>query len=149
MILLETNWNLVIPVAILGVIVVFLIVRMYKMRHLFTASNGPETSEHTIELTDKDFNAVISKGVSLVDFWAPWCAPCKMQGPIVNEVANELAGKANICKLDVDQNKKIAAKYSIRSIPTIMIFKNGKMVKQFVGIKTKNVLIAEIESHLA
>ncbi len=148
MILLETNWNLVIPVAILAVIVLFLIFRMYKMRHLLTAANGPETSEHTIELSDKNFEAVISKGVSLVDFWAPWCAPCRIQGPIVNELANEIKGKANICKMDVDQNKKTAGKYGIRSIPTIMIYKNGKMVKQFVGVKTKGVLLKEIEAHL-
>jgi thioredoxin 1 len=148
MILLETNWNLVIPVAILAAIVLFLMIRMYKMRHLLGGASGPETSEHTIELNDRNFDAVISKGVSLVDFWAPWCAPCRIQGPIVNELANEMHEKANICKMDVDQSKKTAGKYGIRSIPTIMIFKNGKMVKQLVGVKAKPQLIKEIESFL-
>lgn len=148
MILLEANLNLILPVALLGVIVLFLIYRMYKMRHLMGGAAGPETSEHTIELTDKNFASITGKGVSLVDFWAPWCAPCRMQGPIVNDVANELAGKANICKMDVDQNKKTAAKYGIRSIPTIMIFKDGKMVKQLVGIKPKQTLLKEINALL-
>lgn len=148
MILLETNWNLVAPVAILAVIVIFLIIRMYKMRHLLGGASGPETSEHTIELTDKNFDAVISKGVSLVDFWAPWCAPCRIQGPIVNDLANEMVGKANICKMDVDQSKRTAGKYGIRSIPTIMIFKNGKMVKQLVGVKPKPTLIKELDAFL-
>lgn len=148
MIILETSWNFLIPVIILGLVVLFLVVRMYKMRHLLTGGAGPETSEHTIELNDKNFDAVTKKGISLVDFWAPWCAPCRIQGPIVNDLANEMHDKANICKMDVDQNQKTASKYGIRSIPTIMIFKNGKMVKQLVGVKTKNVLIKEIEAQL-
>lgn len=148
MIILETNWNLILPVAILAAIVIFLIIRMYKMRHLLTGNNGPETSEHTIELNDKNFDATIGKGVSLVDFWAPWCAPCRIQGPIINDLANEMVGKANICKMDVDQSKKTASKYGIRSIPTILVFKNGKMMKQLVGVKPKNTLIKEIEAFL-
>ncbi|NOR86163.1 MAG: thioredoxin [Bacteroidales bacterium] len=118
------------------------------MRHLLTGGSGPETSENTIELNDQNFDAVISKGVSLVDFWAPWCAPCRIQGPIVNELADEMVGKANICKMDVDQSKKTAGKYGIRSIPTIMIFKDGKMVKQLVGVKPKNTLMKELDAFL-
>ncbi|WP_253916310.1 thioredoxin [Lentimicrobium sp. S6] len=148
MIILETNWNLLTPVLLLAAIVLFLIVRMYKIRRVLIGGGGPETSENTIDLTDQTFEKVIGKGVSLVDFWAPWCAPCRMQGPIVNELADEIAGKANICKMDVDKNKKMAAKYGIRSIPTIMVFKNGVMVKQFVGIKPKATLLKEIEKHL-
>jgi thioredoxin 1 len=145
MILLQTNWNLLIPVLIIAAIVVFLIFRMYKMRHLLTAGLGPETSEYTKELTDQNFEAVIKKGVTLVDFWAPWCSPCRIQGPIVNDLANELKEKAQICKMDVDKNQKTAAKFGIRSIPTILIFKNGKMVKQLVGVKPKNILLRELE----
>lgn len=148
MILIEINWNLLLPILFLALIVAFLIVRIYRMRHLMTGGTGTEESEHTIELRDATFEKTISKGVSLVDFWAPWCAPCRIQGPIVNELANEMVDRAQICKMDVDQNKKMAGKYGIRSIPTIMIFKNGKMVKQYVGVKTKNVLKKELESHL-
>ena len=148
MILLETNWTLLLPVLLLAVVVIFLIFRMYKMRHLLGSGGGPESSEHTIELMDQNFNSITKKGVSLVDFWAPWCAPCRIQGPIVNDLANEMHEKANICKMDVDLNKKTAAKFGIRSIPTIMIFKDGKMMKQLVGVKPKNTLIKEIEGFL-
>lgn len=147
MILLEANLKLILPVALMGV-VVFLLYRMYKMRHLLTTNAGPETSEHTLILTDVNFDKTISNGVTLVDFWAPWCAPCRIQGPIINDLANDLQGKAQIGKLDVDQNKRVAAKLSIRSIPTILIFKNGEVVKQFVGVKPKSVLLKEIQNHL-
>lgn len=148
MILLETNLNFILPVALLGAVVLFFIYRMYKMRHLISGNAGPATSEHTLVLTDANFNKTISKGVTLVDFWAPWCAPCRIQGPIINDLANDMQGKAQIGKLDVDQSKRIAAKLSIRSIPTILVFKNGEIVKQFVGVKPKNILIKEIEKHL-
>lgn len=148
MILLETNWNLLLPVLFLALIVIFLIFRMYKMRHMITSGGGAESSEHVIELQDRNFEKTISTGVSLVDFWAPWCAPCRIQGPIVNDLANEMHTSANICKLDVDQNKKTAAKYAIRSIPSILIFKDGRMVKQLVGVKPKNTLIKEINAFL-
>ncbi|MDA3905786.1 MAG: thioredoxin [Bacteroidales bacterium] len=118
------------------------------MRHLLTSKVGPETSEHTLVLTDANFDKTISKGVTLVDFWAPWCAPCRIQGPIINDLANDMAGKAKIGKLDVDQNKRVAGKLGIRNIPTILVFKNGEIVKQFVGVKPKNTLIQEIEKHL-
>ncbi|RLD40426.1 MAG: thioredoxin [Bacteroidetes bacterium] len=101
-------------------------------------------SEKLIILTDATFQKTISKGVTLVDFWAPWCTPCKIQGPIVSEVAEAIGDKASICKLDVDQNKKIASKLKIRSIPTIIIFKDGEPVKQFIGVKTKAVLLKSV-----
>lgn len=148
MILLEANLKLILPVALLGIVVLFFLYRIYKMRHLLTSNFGPETSEHTLILTDANFEKTIAKGVTLVDFWAPWCAPCRIQGPIINDLANDMAGKAKIGKLDVDQNKKVAAKLGIRNIPTIFVFKNGKIVKQFVGVKPKPILIKEIENHL-
>lgn len=148
MILLETNWNLLLPVIFLGIVVAFLIFRIYKMRHVIGGAGGPETSEHTMELTDKNFKHEIKKGVTLVDFWATWCAPCRMQGPIVNELANEMYQKAKIAKLDVDNNQGTARKYGIRSIPTILVFKDGEVVKQFVGVKGKNELKKEIEKHI-
>lgn len=148
MILLEANLNFILPVALLGAVVLFLLYRMYKMRHLLGSDAGPETSEHTLVLTDANFNKTISKGVTLVDFWAPWCAPCRIQVPIINDLANDMQGKAQIGKLDVDKSKRVAAKLGIRNIPTILVFKNGEIVKQFVGVKPKNILIKEIEKHL-
>ena len=99
-------------------------------------------------LTDQNFSSTIKSGVSLVDFWAAWCGPCRVQGPIVDEIADEIGDKAKICKLDIDQHKKIAGQLGIQSIPTILIFKDGKMVQKFVGVKTKTTLIKAIESHL-
>lgn len=105
-------------------------------------------SEKLINLSDADFKKVTAKGVSLVDFWAPWCTPCKIQGPIVSELAEEIGDKASICKLNVDQNKIVASELMIRSIPSIIIFKDGEIVKQFTGVKTKNILLKVIKSEL-
>jgi thioredoxin 1 len=97
--------------------------------------------EKVVHLTDDSFNAEVinSDKPTLVDFWAPWCGPCKMVGPIVEELAEEYDGKVNICKLNVDENPKTPAQYSIRSIPTLIMFKGGKSIDQVVGavLKTK------------
>ena len=105
-------------------------------------------SENVKILTDGNFNATIKNGVSLVDFWAAWCGPCRVQGPIVDEIADEIGDKANICKLDIDQHKKTAGQLGIQSIPTILIFKDGKMVQKFVGVKSKPILIKAINSNI-
>ncbi len=105
-------------------------------------------SENVKILTDGNFNATIKNGVSLVDFWAAWCGPCRVQGPIVDEIADEMGDKAKICKLDIDQYKKIAGQLGIQSIPTILIFKDGKMVQKFVGVKPKPVLIKAINAYI-
>jgi len=99
-----------------------------------------------IALTDTNFDkeVVQSKTPVLVDFWAVWCGPCQMQGPIVEEVATLMAGKAKVGKLNVDENPQMAQKYNVMSIPTLMIFKAGTMVKQFVGVQSKETLIAEL-----
>lgn len=123
MILLEANLKLILPVALLGAVLVFFIYRMYKMRGLLNTSSLPETSENTLILNDNNFNKTIAKGVTLIDFWAPWCAPCRIQGPIINDLANDMVGKAKIGKLDVDQSKRVASKLGIRNIPTILVFK--------------------------
>ena len=148
MIVLEANLSFVLPVALLGLVLVFFIYRMYKMRHLLSSNNKDESSENTIVLTDMNFEKTIAKGLTLVDFWATWCAPCRMQGPIINDLANEMKGKVQIGKLDVDKNPRIARKLGIRNIPTLYLFKNGEIVKQFVGVKPKTVLAKEIEKHL-
>lgn len=115
----------------------------------FSSKNTEKpTSGKAIVLTDEAFDKTISKGVTLVDFWAVWCGPCRIQGPIVDKVAGEIGSKAKICKLDVDNNRSTANKFSIRSIPTILIFKDGKVVKTFVGVQSKETLLAAVQSYL-
>ena len=82
----------------------------------------------------------------LVDFWAEWCAPCKMMAPVLNDVANELTENAYVGKLNIEQYQSMAQQFNVRSIPTLIIFKNGKEVKRFVGIKQKDFLLKEINS---
>jgi thioredoxin 1 len=99
-----------------------------------------------VTITDTNFDTEVlqnSKPV-LVDFWAVWCGPCQTQEPIVEEVAKVMEGKAKIGKLNVDENPSISQKFGIMSIPTLMIFKNGAVVKQFIGIQSKETLLGEL-----
>ncbi|MFK5938003.1 MAG: thioredoxin [Sulfurimonas sp.] len=102
-----------------------------------------------IELTGANFEATLAEGVSLVDFWAPWCGPCRMIAPVVEELADDYDGKAKICKVNTDEEQDIAVKFGIRSIPTIMFFKDGVMVDQVVGAQSKQALASTIDKHLA
>ena len=103
----------------------------------------------TLEITDSNFNDVISKNKTvLVDFWAEWCGPCRMIGPVIEELANEYEGKAIIGKLDVDSNQESSVKYGVRSIPTILTFKDGEIVDRQVGAVPKETLTNIIDSQL-
>lgn len=100
-----------------------------------------------INATDKDFNENIAEGVTLVDFWAPWCGPCKMIAPVLEELDGDLDGKAKIVKVDVDDNQETAGKYGIMSIPTLLLFKDGEVVDKVVGFQPKEALAELIEKH--
>ena len=97
--------------------------------------------------TDQNFDQEVTKSEKpvLVDFWAPWCGPCQMMGPIVEELAKEIGDKAKVGKLNVDENPVTAQNFAVMSIPTVMIFKGGKMVKQLVGVQSKDALKEELE----
>ena len=99
-----------------------------------------------IQLTDGNFDSEVLKADKpvLVDFWAVWCGPCQLQDPIVEEVAKELREKVKVGKLNVDENPAITQKYSIMSIPTLMIFKGGTVVKQYIGVQSKATLVSEL-----
>ena len=103
-----------------------------------------------VTLTDDNFDeeVISSEKPVLVDYWATWCGPCKMVGPIVEEIAAEFSGKLKVGKLDVDSNKSSAAQQNVMSIPTLLIFKEGKVVAQQVGALSKNQLTDFIEPHL-
>lgn len=104
-----------------------------------------------IHVSDADFeqNVIKSDIPVLVDFWAVWCGPCKMIAPVLEELAPTYAGKLTIAKLDVDNNPQTAAKFQIRSIPTLLIFKNGQVVDQVVGYQSKDALKARLDKTLA
>ncbi len=101
-----------------------------------------------VVLTDANFETEILqyKGVALVDFWAPWCGPCRMLGPVVEELANEYAGKVKVAKLNVDEAPDAASRYQVASIPTLIFFKDGQVVAQTVGLQSKAALQEKLNS---
>jgi thioredoxin 1 len=101
-----------------------------------------------MEFTDQNFDQEVLKNDKpvLVDFWAPWCGPCQMMGPIIEELAKEMDGDARVGKLNVDENSKIAEEFSIMSIPALKIFKDGKVVKEFIGVQAKETLRDALKS---
>ena len=103
-----------------------------------------------IELTNNNFQEIVMKSEKpvLVDFWAEWCGPCRMVGPIVNELATDFEGRAVVGKVDVDAENEIAAQFGIRNIPTLLIFKNGEVVHKQVGVAAKNILAGKLEAAL-
>lgn len=103
-----------------------------------------------LEITDATFDEVVLKSEKpvLVDFWAAWCGPCRMVGPIVDEIHTEYEGKAVIGKVDVDANQEFAAKYGVRNIPTVLVFKNGEVVGKQVGVAPKKTYTDKIDAAL-
>jgi thioredoxin 1 len=104
----------------------------------------------TLTLTDQNFAQEIerSEGLSVVDFWAAWCGPCRMVGPVVEQLALDYAGRVKVGKVDVDANQQTAAKFNIRSIPAILFFKNGALVDTVVGAVPKPALERKVQEHL-
>ena len=129
---------------VIGLITVFIIYVAYNYKKM---KNMPNTPDHANvkTLTSKNFKAQVKSGVVLVDFWAPWCGPCKMMAPTLNSIAETDSDKVSIAKVNVDNNQPLAQKFGIRSIPTLVLFKDGKEVKRFSGIRAKKFLLKEVE----
>jgi len=108
--------------------------------------NIPLVDDHKniLTLTDKNFQHQTKGRIVLVDFWAAWCAPCRMMAPVLNDVAGELNGNAHVGKVDIEKYQSLAQKFKVRNIPTMILFKNGKEHSRFVGVKSKEFLVREI-----
>lgn len=136
--------GLIIAIVIIGLFATYMI---YSFRKMKTMGAVPE-SEKIITLTDKNFQAQTKSGVVLVDFWADWCMPCKVMGPVLNELAEDDKFKAKVGKLNVDHFQSVSQQFGIRGIPTIIVFKNGKEADRIVGVKSKDQIIKQMSNHI-
>jgi len=130
------NFYFWIPIGILGILLIAAFYKRYVL--LKNLKDAPE-NENLIKITDANFQKITAIGITLIDFWAPWCAPCKILAPTINELADEFGERVNICKMNVDENRKTSTELKIRNIPTVMIMQNGAIVGHFVGVKPKYV----------
>jgi len=132
--------TLIVTGVLITTFIIFRSVMMWKIK------NTPMVADHekVLTLTDKNFQQQTKNKVVLVDFWATWCAPCRMMAPVLNDVASELTGNSLVGKINIEQHQTLAQKFNVRSIPTLILFKNGTEINRFVGIKSKDFLLKEI-----
>ena len=99
-----------------------------------------------MDLTNDNFDSTVGSGVTLVDFWAEWCGPCKMMTPVIDELASEFGDKVTVAKIDVDSQQELATKFQVSSIPTIIVFKDGEIAERFVGVTSKSDLATALDA---
>jgi len=132
--------------SIIGIISLAIIGYVFTSVRRMKKMPAVEESKKIITLNERNFQQITKNSITLVDFWAEWCMPCKMMSPILNDVAESVDGKVNIAKINVDIERNLASRFSVRSIPTLILLKNGKEVNRFVGIKQKDFLLKQINS---
>ncbi len=132
-------------IVIIGIVVILLVVLYIAARARMKNIPLVEDHHNILTLTDKNFQYQIKGRVVLVDFWAAWCAPCRMMAPVLNEIAGELSGNAHVGKVDIERYQVLAQKYKVRNIPTMILFKNGREQTRFVGVKSKEYLLGQIK----
>ncbi len=133
----------IVIVVVLIAFVVYIAISYKKVQNMGDTPNSPKIKV----LNNKNFKPHIRSGITLVDFWAPWCGPCKMMAPILNDLAESAGEGVTVGKLNVDHHQPLAQKHKVRNIPTLIMFKNGKEIKRYVGVKTKKFLLKEIDKN--
>ena len=132
---------------VFAIIVFSLVVYFYfSIRKMKRMPSSPD-NDKIIHLNEKNFNQTTKNGISLIDFWADWCMPCKMMTPVLNELADMTSEKVKICKVNIDVESRLASKFSVRSIPTLILVKNGKEIERYVGIKNSDFLMNQISKY--
>ena len=135
--------TLIIVLSFFAVLIGFIVFSYFKMKNVKSVENSKKIKT----LAKKNFNTVVRKGVVLVDFWAPWCGPCKVVAPVLNEIA-ENENKITVAKVNVDNQQPLAKKFKVRNIPTLILFKDGTEVHRFVGVKSKKAIMKQVNTVL-
>jgi len=131
---------------IIGILVAAFVILNIYARVIMKKTPPVADHKNILTLTEKNFQQQTKNKVVIVDFWAAWCAPCRMMAPVLNDVANELSDNSAVGKINIEEQKSLADKFKVRSIPTLILFKNGVEIKRFVGVKQKDFILQQIKN---